>query len=151
VREQPGNAVGVPRDGVAEQIVERRTAEFRNAFSPSCAFSAFFRLRPQQIEPERVIGAEGGVVERLAAERIGAARDQHAGELLRLRVRGLPAFAAADNAGEDLEGVLAVGPPGPRVGALVEQQAADLDRIALGGLGRQTRVGKTQERRPGGE
>ena len=112
VVEQPLGATWMVWHGVAEQVVHFARA-IHPAGRPGCPFARFaplVRFRPKQVEPEGRILTKRRVVKRLQIEWIGAARDQHAGKRLRLRVSGLLALAAADDSGQRREFVFAVGP-----------------------------------------
>ncbi len=104
-------------------------------------------MRPEHVEPVRVVADDRRVIERLRVERVGAALEQELCELVRALVRRLHALAEPDHAGEHLERIVPTVVPGRvRVGAAIEQRARDLDR-RLSAAG-PTQVGEVEQRRP---
>src|SRR5262249_49900430 len=126
VNQQPfGPSEMIVGDGVAQEIVERiqrNVAPVRPRFLPPLYQPvALLADPPKEVEPSRVVTGDGRIVERLRVVRIGAALDEQQGQLIRLRMRWLVAFAVADDAGQDLERIApAIVELRVRVGAMVK-------------------------------
>ncbi len=153
VLKQPKGALGVSRDRIAQQIRER-TRRARAAQLVGCragpfdGFATFGGFCPQKIEPERRILAERGVVQRLRHKWISAACDQQAGKLFRHQMGVLPPFPAAYDADQRRERIAAIRPRGICIGAGIEQQTGNRQRILALGVDREARIGQSRKRFP---
>jgi len=152
VLEQPGDALHMPLpDGVAEQIVERGAtiAAADSAFdaAPAIGLAARFAVMPEDVEPSHVVALDAGVIEHLRVERIGAARDEQLDQFLGARMFGAARLALADHPAEQSEGILPiVAEARGGIGAMVEQEVGDLDRMEL--AARQSAIGEIKDRLP---
>jgi hypothetical protein len=136
--------------GVAEQIVERAAPFGTEAVMTLVpAFRAAMRLAlaPEIVEPARIVVIDRGVVEHLRGERIGAAGNEQVRQLLDQRMLAAALLAMADHAVEQRERIVPiVDEPCGGVGAMIEQQGSNLDRMRF--RAGETAVGEIQDRLP---
>ncbi len=126
-------------DGIPEQIVERcqqqAAAELGipRFIAPGRKPVAGRAGIPQEIQPEDIIRCDRGIVERLQIARVGAAFDETGGKFPRLGMRRLNALALADDAGQGgkLGRSPIADPMRVGIGAVIEQERRDLDRVVL--------------------
>ena len=150
--EQPARPLDVVGHGITEKVSQCTgyllAAELmRRGPRPLVSLAAPNGLRPEQVEPAGRVRAQRGIVESLRSKGISATRDQQPGECFRHGMCGLIAFTAADHTDEYGE-LGTVRPAGVGIGARVQQEGRDRERVCGGCFDRQARVGEPQQRRP---